>query len=214
MARKLSPKQKLILEYIADFLDEHQYPPTVRDIQYGCYISSTSVVDYNLRILQREGHLVRQPDVSRGIELLDGQRRSYRAGLVPVPVMGNIAAGDPLPLPPSSSWRDEGIDSVDLPRLMTKGKDNVYAVRVRGQSMIDALVADGDLVLLEPALRAENGDMVAARLREDDSVTLKRFYMEGSNVRLQPANATMDPIIVSANDVAIHGRVIGVIRTI
>ena len=213
MARKLSQKQEKIMEYIAEFLEEHQYPPTVRDIQYGCEISSTSVVDYNLRILQREGYLTRQPDVSRGIELLDGKYRRSRSSTISVPIMGNIAAGSPLPVAPSSSWRDEGIDSVDLPPFLTNGREDVYAVRVKGESMIDALVADGDLVLLESASTADNGDMVAAML-QDDEVTLKHFFLEGDNVRLQPANSTMAPIVVPADKVSVQGKVVGVIRTL
>ena len=102
---------------------------------------------------------------------------------------------------------------MDLPAFLIDGKEDVYAVRVRGESMIDALVADGDLVLLEPASDAGNGDMVAARLR-DDEVTLKRFYLEGGSVRLQPANVTMDPIVVPADQVAVQGKVVGVIRTV
>ena len=210
--KKLSEKQKNIMNFIVGFMEENQYPPTVRDIQHGCEISSTSVVDYNLRILQREGHLARQPDVSRGIVLGERHRRAI-SNTVAVPIMGNIAAGSPLPVAPSSGWREQGIDSVDLPAFLTDGREDVYAVRVRGESMIDALVADGDLVLLEPASDAGNGDMVAARLR-DDEVTLKRFYLEGGSVRLQPANVTMDPIVVPADQVAVQGKVVGVIRTI
>ena len=209
--KKLTEKQKNILDFIVKFMDENQYPPTVRDIQYGCGISSTSVVDYNLRILQREGYLARQPDVSRGIVL--GAALRPKSNVVAVPIMGSIAAGDPLPVPPSSGWRDQGIGSVDLPTFLTDGKDDVYAVRVKGESMIDALVADGDLVLLQPASDAGNGEMVAARL-QDDEVTLKRFYLEGDSVRLQPANSTMEPITVPADQVSVQGKVVGVIRTV
>ena len=211
-AKKLSEKQNNIMNFIVEFMEENQYPPTVRDIQHGCEISSTSVVDYNLRILQREGYLARQPDVSRGIVLGDKHRRAI-SNVVAVPIMGNIAAGSPLPVAPSSSWREQGIDSVDLPAFLTDGRDDVYAVRVRGDSMIDALVADGDLVLLQPASDAGNGEMVAARLR-DDEVTLKRFYMENGTVRLQPANVTMDPIVVPADQVSVQGKVVGVVRTV
>jgi len=211
--KQLSHRQQRILEYIGNFLDDHQYPPTVRDIQSGCEISSTSVVDYNLQILQREGHLRRLPEVSRGIELLDGVARGFRRDLARVPVLGNIAAGEPLPLPSSGGWHSDPLESVDVPSSLTKGKAEVFGLRVKGTSMIDAFVADGDLVLLEPIVQPENGDMVAAWLEDVEEATLKRFYLEGDTVRLQPANATMDPIFVRAENVAVRGRVVGVVRT-
>ena len=214
MKKKLSPRQQRILECIRDFMDEHHYPPTVRDIQNRCDISSTSVVDYNLHILERERYLKREPDVSRGIELLDGGSRRSRRDVVQVPVLANIAAGDPLPIPPSDSWREQALEVIDLPTSVIKGKPNVFGLRVKGLSMIDAYVADGDLVLLEPVPQPENGDMVAAWLDDDNSVTLKRFYLEGDTVRLQPENSSMEPIRVPAENVAVRGRVVGVIRTL
>ena len=214
MKRKLSPRQQRILDFIGDFMDEHQFPPTVRDIQAGCEISSTSVVDYNLHILQREGHLRRLPEVSRGIELLGASARRWSRDAVPVPVLGNIAAGEPLPIPSSESWASDEFENIDLPTSLTKGKDNVYALRVKGTSMIDAFVADGDLILLEPISQPENGDMVAAWLTDREEVTLKRFYLEGDKVRLQPENSTMDPITVPADKVAVRGRVVGVVRNL
>ena len=212
MERTLSPRQQRMLDFIADFMDEYQFPPTVRDIQAGCEISSTSVVDYNLQILQREGCLRRLPEVSRGIELLDGVQRGSRRDLVRVPILGTIAAGEPLPIPSQDSWHDDELENLDMPSSLTKGRPNVYGLRVKGNSMIDALVADGDLVLLEPAPQPENGDMVAAWLTERDEATLKRFYLEGDKVRLQPANETMEPITVPAESVAVRGRVVGVVR--
>ena len=214
MTKRLSPRQERILQFIHDFLDEHQYPPTVRDIQTGCEISSTSVVDYNLRILQRGGYLHREADVSRGIELLDGRPSGFRRDLVRVPVLGNIAAGEPLHIPPSDTWHTAEVDNVDLPSFLTRGKTEVFAVRVKGESMIDALVADGDLVLLEPVSQPQNGDMVAALLKDREEVTLKRFHMEEGMVTLQPANSAMEPITVPAENVAIQGRVVGVVRTV
>ena len=214
MRKQLSARQQRILEFIHGFMDGHQFPPTVRDIQAGCEISSTSVVDYNLRILQRDGYLNRLPDVSRGIELLDGGRRRSRGDMVTVPVLANIAAGEPLHIPPSDSWQAEALENIDLPSFLTKGKPDVFALRVKGNSMIDALVTEGDLVLLEPVGQPENGDMVAAWLTDREEVTLKRFYLEGDTVRLQPANDSMEPIRVPAKSVAVHGRVVGVVRTL
>ena len=211
--KKLSPKQQCILEFIEQFLDNHQYPPSVRDIQTGCDISSTSVVDYNLRILQREGYIRREAEVSRGIELLQGNIPNSSRNMVRIPVLGNIAAGEPLGIPPSDTWHTAGIENVELPSFLTQGKSEVFAVRVKGESMIDALVADGDLILMEPVTDPRNGDMVAAMFKDKEEITLKHFHMKGGTVTLQPANSTMDPIHVPAENISVQGRVIGVIRS-
>ena len=213
MKTKLSKKQECVLEFIETFLDEHQFPPTVRDIQAGCGISSTSVVDYNLRILQRDGYLRRSAEVSRGIELLTSATGSARGDVVRVPVFGSIAAGDPLHIPPSDTWHTPEVENVEVPSFLTGGKEEVFAVRVKGESMIDALVADGDLVLLEPVSNPSEGDMVAAVLKDKQEVTLKHFHMRNGIVTLQPANSAMDPIEVPAENVAVQGRVVGVVRT-
>ncbi len=210
---KLSAKQQSILAFLKDFLEENSYPPTVRDIQNGCQISSTSVVDYNLRILQREGHIRRSPEVSRGIEVLgEGrERRRTRA----VPIMGYIAAGQPMPVPGSEGWGSgEALETLELAEALTGGRQELYALRVRGQSMIDALIDDGDVVVIEPAQQAQPGDMVVAWLRLEKEATLKRFYMEGDRVRLQPANSQMRPLYVSPDNLEIQGRVVAVVRQV
>ena len=211
--KKLSDKQERILAFIVDFLADHHYPPTVRDIQAGCEISSTSVVDYNMRILQREGYLRRHNEVSRGIELL-GVAKRPAPNVVTIPILSSIAAGEPLPVPTQDTWHNENTETMDLPTFLTKGRNNVFGVRVKGQSMIDALITDGDLVLLEPTESATDGDMVAAWLRDHQEVTLKRIFVENGRVRLQPANPLMDPIYVPADKVSVQGRVIGVIRSV
>ena len=213
MKKKLSSRQERILGYIQHFMDEHQFPPTVRDIQAGCDISSTSVVDYNLQILQREGYLKRLPEVSRGIELLDGLHSSRR-NIVRVPILGNIAAGEPLLTPTADSLRSDEFENLDLPAFLTKGKEDIFALRVKGTSMIDAYIFDGDLVLLEADISPDNGDMVAAWLNDRDETTLKRFFLEGDTVRLQPENENMEPILVPADKVSVKGRVVGVIRSL
>ena len=214
MPPKLSRRQQDILEFIQAFMEEHQFPPTVRDIQAGCEISSTSVVDYNLHKLQQNNFLKRLPEVSRGIELIGEGLRGSKRDIISIPIMGNIAAGEPLHVPDAPTTADEVYDEVDLPASMTGGAQNVFALRVKGESMIDALVADGDLVLLEPTTEVSNGDMVAAWLNDEEETTLKRFYIEGDMVRLQPANSTMQPIRVPANNVSVRGRVVGVFRTL
>ena len=213
MKKKLSTKQEAIVEFIKGFLEDHHFPPTVRDIQAGCEISSTSVVDYNLRILQREGYIRRRSEVSRGIELLkDSSGREARPdNVVAVPVFGSIAAGEPLHIP-GAATRSDADEIVDLPSFLTRGNPEVFAVRVKGESMIDALVADGDLVVLEPAADARNGDMVAAEINGDE-VTLKHFFIQNGTVTLQPANAQVDPIVVPADKVQVKGKVVGVVRS-
>ena len=211
MAKKgLSTRQQRILGFIQEFYEEHSYPPTIRDIQQACNISSTSVVDYNLRILEREGHIRRDREVSRGIEVLVGGRRRGR-----VPVLGYIAAGEPTPVPTQESWSDfEAIDELDVPQgLLGEVPADAYALRVKGTSMIDALVDDGDVVIVRPVDTVKNGDMVVAWLQAEKEVTLKRLYHEGGRVRLQPANSTMSPIYVDPENVEVQGKVVAVLRS-
>jgi len=203
--KQLSDKQSLIMNFLHRFFHERGYPPTIRDIQSGCQISSTSVVEYNLRILEREGHIRRDREVSRGIGL-------GTLSVVRVPIIGHIAAGEPIPVPNSDTWNAEEIDSLEITEALTRGKSGIYALKVKGTSMIDALIDNGDTVLMEQATTAENGEMVAAWLKEEGEATLKRFYLESGRVRLQPANEDMAPIYADPENVAIQGKVIGVIR--
>ncbi len=212
--KPLSPKQGNIIKFIQMFLEDNQYPPTVRDIQKGCDISSTSVVDYNLRILQRDGYLRRQSEVSRGIELLGDRSVETGRDVVQIPILGSIAAGEPLHIPSPDAWSTQEIDNVELPSFLTGGRPEVFGLKVKGDSMIDALIADGDLVLMEPANDTKNGDMVAALLTDRGEVTLKHFFLQNGVVTLQPANNLMEPIKVPAENVLVQGRVVGVIRTV
>jgi repressor LexA len=209
--KQLSPKQQRILAFMHSFVEDNSYPPSIRDILGGCDISSTSVVDYNLKALERMGYIRRDREVSRAIELLDGRGR--RSRVVSVPVLGQIAAGLPIPVPGSGAV-DEPDETVDVSEEVTGGSADVFALRVKGTSMIDALVNDGDLVLLRTAETADNGEMVAVWLKQENETTLKHLYHEGSRVRLQPANSTMKPIYTDAANVAVQGRVISVIRTV
>lgn len=205
--KALSPKQQKILEFLRRFIREKDYPPSIRDIQLGCGISSTSVVDYNLKALERLGLIRRDREVSRAIELLDGSGR--RPHTVAVPLIGTIAAGQPIPVPSADTWSSIDWDeTVEVAEDMTQGKEHVYALRVKGNSMIDALVNDGDIVLMEPTSAAESGDMVAVWLKREEEATLKRFYPKGKRVRLQPANVTMKPIYTDAGNVEIQGKVL------
>lgn len=203
-----SAKQQRILDYIRDFIEEHDYPPSIRQIQEACDISSTSVVDYNLKALEKQGLIRRDREVSRAIELLQGGRRAPR--VVPVPIIGTIAAGQPIPVPNADVI--DLSDAIELSPEVLGERDNVFALRVKGTSMIDALVNDGDVVVLEKTAAAHDGDMVAAWLKNEEEATLKRYYLEGDRVRLQPANETMQPIYTAANNVEVQGKVIHVSR--
>ncbi len=211
-ARKgLSLKQQKILQFLRQFIREKEYPPSIRDIQEGCGISSTSVVDYNLKALERMSLIHRDREISRAIELLNGSGRRPRT--VQVPVLGLIAAGQPIPVPSADTWSstDYG-ETVDVTDEMTRGKENVFALRVKGNSMIDALVNDGDIVLMEAADTAEDGEMVAVWLRKEQETTLKKLYREGDRVRLQPANETIAPIHTDGDNVEVQGKVIYAMR--
>ncbi|MGE5595118.1 MAG: transcriptional repressor LexA [Hyphomicrobiales bacterium] len=208
--KELSGKQAQILEFLRQFIDEKDYPPSIRDIQEGCNISSTSVVDYNLRKLEEKGYIRRDREVSRGIELLGSHGRRPR--IVEVPLLGSIAAGQPIPVPTSDRWSVDVDETVAVTEDMVRGKQNVFALRVKGTSMIEDLIDDGDIVFLEPAQSAHNGDRVAVWLKDRGEVTLKRFYLEGDQVRLQPANSTMQPIYTPASNVEVQGKFISSIR--
>jgi repressor LexA len=208
--KSLSPKQERIINFVTEFLDDKGYPPTIRDIAAGCGISSTSVVAYNLNKLEQAGYIRRHSDISRGIKFLTPQQKGGKP--VYIPIVGVIAAGEPIPVP------DTG-DNIPNERLevseeLVRGKQDIYALRVKGDSMLDALVGDGDIVLMDYDGRAENGDMVAVWLKEEQEVTLKRFFAEPNRIRLEPANSQVKPIYTTPDNVEIQGRVVAVIRRI
>jgi repressor LexA len=174
-------------------------------------ITSTSVVNYNLDALQRGGHIYRDRTVSRGIRLveaLDGLTSAV--DLVRVPLLGRIAAGEPLRVFPDAF--DSETDTIELTRELVPDEEGIYALKVKGTSMIDALINDGDIVVMRHTETANNGDMVAAWLSDREETTLKRFFHEGDRIRLQPENQTMAPIYVDPDKVDIKGRVVAVIR--
>ncbi len=211
--KDLRPRLKQMLEYIERFFEENGIPPTVRDIQRGCNVSSTSVVDYNLRVLERDGFIKRRSEIARGLELLDETGLPVATGVARVQVVGSIAAGEPIPA--LSSEGDAGaaeFDVVEVHPDLKKKHGSLYALRVKGISMIDALIDDGDMVVVAPTNTANNGEMVVAWLKEEEEATLKKFYRQGNRVRLQPANSTMEPIYAEAGNVEIRGRVVEVLR--
>jgi len=208
----LPPRRRVILEFIQSFMIDNGIPPTVRDIQKACDISSTSVVDYNLRLLDRDGYLNRRSEMARGIELLDedGLPKSNNPR---VAIIGTIAAGEPIPvysLEGAASTSE--FDTIEVSPDIERKYGDLYGLLVKGQSMIDALIDDGDVVIIDPVRDVNNGEMVVAWLRDKEEATLKRFYVEGDRVRLQPANSSMEPIYCAANAVEVRGRVVSVIR--
>jgi len=209
--KALSDKQQRIIDFIHRFMVDRGYPPTIRDIVSGCGISSTSVVDYNLDILERSGYIRRHPEVSRGIELINRSPASQTR--VQVPIIGFIAAGEPIPVPTPDTWDvTSSAETIEVTSDLTRGKGGIYALKVKGQSMIDALINDGDIVLMQYVNVVENGEMAAVWLKSEKEATLKKVYIEPDQVRLQPANGRMKPIYTGLDNVEIQGRVIAVIR--
>lgn len=207
----LSERQSKIFSFLKTFTLDNGYPPTIREIGEAVGITSTSVVNYNLDALQRLGYIYRDRTVSRGIRLVEGLSELTGAvELVRVPLLGRIAAGEPLRV--FTDGFDSETDTIELTRDLVPDEEGIYALRVKGTSMIDALINDGDIVVMRHVETANNGDMVAAWLSDREETTLKRFYHEGERIRLQPENQTMAPIYVDADKVDIKGRVVAVIR--
>jgi len=206
MPQKLSERQEKILSFIDEYLRDYGYPPTIREIGKAAAISSTSVVKYNLEKLEGWGLLQRRRDAARGLRLASGMFSS-QPSLVGVPVLGYIRASEPLP-----TYDEFSDEMVELTMDIVQEPDLVYALRVQGESMRDASVHDGDLVILRHQQSADAGDMVAAWLGDEEGLTLKRYYPEGKNVRLQPANNAYEPIVVPSDQVEIQGKVVAVVR--
>jgi len=208
--KALSPKQERIINFVTEFLSDKGYPPTIRDIAAGCGISSTSVVAYNLNKLEQAGYIRRHGEISRGIKFLHPQQKGRK--LVHIPIVGVIAAGEPIPVPDTGNIAPH--ERLEVSEELVRGKQDIYALRVKGDSMQDALIGDGDIVLMDYGNSVENGDMVAAWLKEEQEVTLKRFFAEPNRIRLEPANRQMKPIYTTPDNVEVQGRVVAVIRRI
>ena len=215
--KPLTGRQQSILDYIARFMDDNDYPPTIRDIQSELTISSTSVVDYNLKVIEERGYIRRNRNISRGIELVQRDRSRRGSSVLTIPIVGQIAAGLPIPVPGDfeTLGTGEAADVIEVgPELIGGNPAGVFALRVRGHSMVDALINDGDIVVLRRQETAENGETVAVWLRDERETTLKKFFLEGENVRLQPANVTMAPIYTRAENVEIQGKLVSVHRSV
>ncbi len=208
---KLSERQRDIIDYIREFSRDKGYPPTIREIGQHAGISSTSVVNYNLTKLEKDGYLTRDLKVSRGVRLVEGPGTKIPNGdLVSIPVAGFIFASAPVMI--GNTPQTAADEVIELTRDIIRDSGDLFALRVKGDSMIDAMVNDGDIVVMKKADRARNGEMVAVWLNDREETTLKHFYLEGNRVRLQPANPTMQPIMVDPAKVEIQGKVVLVLR--
>lgn len=198
---KISPKQKEILEYIKSQILERGFPPAVRDICEAVHLKSTSSVHSHLETLEKNGYIRRDPTKPRAIEILDDSFNFMRREMVNVPMIGRVAAGEPI-------LAEQNIENYFPIPMEYMPNTPTFMLRVKGESMINAGILSGDLVLVEQIFTAQNGDMVVALI--EDGATVKTFYKEDGHIRLQPENDNMDPIIVV--DVQILGKVIGVFR--
>lgn len=198
---KITPKQQEILDYIKDEILKKGYPPTVREICETVHLKSTSSVHSHLETLEKNGFIRRDPTKPRAIEVCDDSFQMVRTEMVSLPIIGNVAAGQPI-------FAEENItDYFPVPAdVVPKGES--FILNVRGDSMINAGILNGDWVFVNVCNTARNGEIVVALI--DDSATVKTFYKENGHIRLQPENDTMDPIIV--DDCQILGRVFGIFR--
>ena len=199
---QLSDKQQQILEFIKRRILDKGYPPAVREICEAVNLRSTSSVHSHLETLERKGYIHRDPTKPRAIEIADDDFNLARREIINIPVVGTVTAGEPI-------LAVENIEEY-FPMLPNHiSNKNTFMLHVRGESMINAGIFDGDMVIVEQQPTADNGDIVVAMI--EDSATVKRFYKEDGYYRLQPENDTMDPIIVS--EVSIIGKVVGLYRS-
>ena len=229
MARKgkyASERQEKIMEFLEKYQEENQYSPSIREIGDYIGVPSTSLVDYYIRQLIDLGYLERDEHVSRSLRIVrpydlttTDKRKpiSYqRRDVIRFPILGRIVASEPIPVPGSDFAYYDDESYVEVPRKMFSEKeriDDLFVLEVSGDSMIDAMINDGDKVIFRQTSQANNGDMVAVWLSENEETTLKYFYNEGERVRLQPANPTMGPIYINdPRQVRIMGKVVMVIR--
>ena len=199
---QLTDKQQQILEFIKHRILEKGYPPAVREICQAVHLRSTSSVHSHLETLERKGYIRRDPTKPRAIEIIDDDFNLARREIVHIPIVGTITAGEPIlaveNIEDYFPMQPDFISSLDT-----------FMLHVRGESMINAGIMDGDLVIVQQQPTADNGDIVVAMI--DDSATVKRFYKEDGHYRLQPENDAMDPIIVP--EVSVIGKVIGLYRS-
>lgn len=222
-------RHQKILDYLSRRQENNGYPPSIREIGENTGISSTSVVTYYLKQLEELDLIERDHNVSRGVRLTSpvkkaGERVTQTARniatsineLLNIPIMGRIIAGKPISIPGSDFNYFDAESNIQIARSLLSAREKtseLFALEVEGQSMIDAMVNDGDIVIMKKADTAQNGEMVAVWLKAKDETTLKYFFKEDKRIRLQPANPTMQPIYVdSSADLIIQGKVVLVVR--
>ncbi len=219
---KLSKRQQNMLRFMHRYTGEQGFPPSIREIGEECEIGSTSVVNYNLNKLVEAGYIVRSGKVSRGLRIIaaiPGLSQSPPVIGLPAPnrvaLVGRIAAGQPISLPDDIAHHIDEDDYIAVPPHLLGGYDEaeVFALTVRGDSMVDAMIQDGDIIILRRQNTADNGEMVAAWLPDDNETTLKHFYREADSIRLQPANASYQPLYVHPSNCEIKGKVLSVMRS-
>ena len=231
----LSERQINVLHVLESFQEKKGYPPSIREIGKRANISSTSVVNYYLEQLEEMGYISRDKNVSRGVRVLknasgdmigaaDSAVDALVQGmgkLVSIPIIGRIVASEPAPVPSSDFAYFDTETAIEVASSLIPSRDSssLYALEVQGDSMIDAMVFDGDIVIMKPAQEVRNGEMVAVWLQDKDETTLKYFYKEGKpgveRIRLQPANPTMSAIYVEdQKSLRIQGKVVMVIRQV
>lgn len=212
---KLSERQRNMLDFIEKFSTENGYPPSIREIGKAVGISSTSVVNYNLNRLVEEGYLDRDQHVSRGIRLTEKLLKSVgkMTDVIRVRKVGRIFASEPVPLPSTDSQIFGVDEAIEITRDLLSTTEGLFALEVKGDSMVDAMVNDGDVVVMKRVPEWRNGDMVAVWLKDKEETTLKHIYREGDRVRLQPANPTMQPIFIdNPETLEVQGKVVLVVR--
>jgi len=190
-----------VLEFVEEYIAEWGYAPSYDDIRKAVGLSGRSHVDYYLDALERDGQIERTPHTARSLRVTDPQR-----GVFQIPVAGQIAAGEPLDL------ADQPDEQIEITTDIADPNKDLFALRVKGNSMVDDLVADGDIVIVERRQEASRGQMAVVHLRDRNAATLKRVYPEGKQVRLQPAHPTMQAFCVDASDVEVQGRVVAIVR--
>jgi repressor LexA len=226
MARRsegLGERPAKILEFLREYQEKHGYSPSIREIGKHIGVDSTSLVDYYLNQLAEKGFIERDNRVSRSIRVIKNAAHELTekiseviSDLISIPVLGRIGASLPIPMPDTSSTYFDAFSSVEVARSLLPVREKtgeLFALEVDGVSMIDAMVNDGDIVIMKRASTANNGDMVAVWLEDNNETTLKYFYKENGRIRLQPANPTMQPIMIdNPEQVRIQGKVVMVVR--